>query len=56
MKLDTIGPLAQVLAFLQGAPLIARTLGADFARLEAPNGTGEVSVDLSMPLARPRVV
>jgi uncharacterized protein (TIGR02099 family) len=50
MKLGTIGPLAQVLAFLQSAPLIARTLGADFARLEAPNGTGEVSVDLSMPL------
>ena len=31
-------------------PLIARHLGADFARLEAPNGTGEVSVDLAIPL------
>jgi uncharacterized protein (TIGR02099 family) len=50
MKLDTIGPLAQVLEFLQSAPLIYRHLGGDFARLEAPNGTGEVSVDLRMPL------
>jgi len=50
MKLDTIGPLGQVLAFLQSAPLIERHLGGDFARLEAPNGTGEISVALSLPL------
>jgi uncharacterized protein (TIGR02099 family) len=50
MKLDTIGPLGQVLEYLQSAPLIARHLGPDFARLEAANGTGEVSVDLSLPL------
>ena len=33
-----------------GAPLIARYLGEDFARLEAPRGTGAVSLDLALPL------
>jgi uncharacterized protein (TIGR02099 family) len=47
---NTIGGLDQVLAFLNGAPLIARYLGADFARLEAPAGTGAVSLDLALPL------
>jgi uncharacterized protein (TIGR02099 family) len=50
LQADTIGPLGQVLAFLQGAPLIAREMGPNFARLEAPSGTGEVSVDLALPL------
>jgi len=50
LQVDTIGPLGQVLAFLQGAPLIARELGSDFTRLSAPSGTGEVRVDLSLPL------
>jgi uncharacterized protein (TIGR02099 family) len=50
LELDTIGPLEQVLEYLQSAPLIARHLGPDFARLEAPSGTGEVSLDLSLPL------
>jgi uncharacterized protein (TIGR02099 family) len=50
LELDTIGPLEQVLEYLQSAPLIARHLGPDFVRLEAPNGTGEVSLDLSLPL------
>jgi uncharacterized protein (TIGR02099 family) len=50
LEADTIGPLGQVLAFLQGAPLIARHLGPDFARLQAPDGTGEASVDLRLPL------
>jgi uncharacterized protein (TIGR02099 family) len=50
LKADTIGGLDQVLAFLNGAPLIARYLGQDFARLEAPGGTGAVSFDLALPL------
>jgi uncharacterized protein YhdP len=50
LQADTIGGLDQVLAFLNGAPLIARYLGADFARLEAPAGTGAVSLDLALPL------
>ena len=50
VQTETIGPLDQVLAFLKGAPLLVRHLGPDFARLEAPFGTGEVSVDLSLPL------
>ena len=39
-----------MLLFLNRAPLIARFLGADFARLEAPAGTGAVSLDLKLPL------
>ncbi len=50
LQADTIGGLDQVLAFLNGAPLISRYLGADFARLEAPAGTGAVSLDLALPL------
>jgi uncharacterized protein YhdP len=50
LQADTIGPLGEVLAFLKGAPLIANYLGPDFARLEAPSGTGEVGLDLSLPL------
>jgi uncharacterized protein (TIGR02099 family) len=46
----TIGGLDQVLAFLNGAPLIAGFLGEDFPRLEAPSGTGAVNVDLALPL------
>jgi uncharacterized protein (TIGR02099 family) len=50
LQANTIGGLDQVLAFLNGAPLIARYLGKDFARLEAPSGTGAVSLDLKVPL------
>ncbi len=50
LQADTIGGLDQVLAFLNGAPLIARYLGEAFARLEAPAGTGAVSLDLALPL------
>jgi uncharacterized protein (TIGR02099 family) len=50
LQANTIGGLDQVLAFLNGAPLIARYLGEDFARLDAPSGTGAVSLDLSLPL------
>jgi uncharacterized protein (TIGR02099 family) len=46
----TTGDLDQVLAFLNGAPLIAAYLGEDFARLETPRGTGEVALDLTLPL------
>jgi uncharacterized protein (TIGR02099 family) len=50
LQADTIGGLDQVLAFLNSAPLITRYLGAEFARLEAPAGTGAVSLDLALPL------
>jgi uncharacterized protein (TIGR02099 family) len=50
LQAHTIGALDQVLAFLNGAPLIARHLGEDFARLGAPSGTGAVSLDLALPL------
>lgn len=50
LQADTIGGLDQVLEFLNSAPLIARFLGEDFARLEAPSGTGAVSIDLALPL------
>ncbi|HET7925034.1 MAG TPA: DUF3971 domain-containing protein, partial [Rhodanobacteraceae bacterium] len=50
LQADTIGGLDQVLAFLDGAPLIARYLGEDFARLEAPSGTAAASIDLALPL------
>ena len=50
LQADTIGGLDQVLAFLNRAPLIARYLGEEFARLEAPSGTGAVSLDLALPL------
>jgi uncharacterized protein (TIGR02099 family) len=50
LQADTIGGLDQVLAFLNAAPLISRYLGEDFVRLEAPGGTGAVSLDLALPL------
>ena len=50
LQAETIGGLDQVLAFLNGAPLIANYLGEDFARLEAPSGTAAASVDLALPL------
>jgi uncharacterized protein (TIGR02099 family) len=50
LQADTIGALDQVLAFLNGAPLIARHLGEDFARLGAPSGSAAVSLDLALPL------
>jgi len=50
LKTATIGPLADVLAFLNAAPLISSYLGEDFARLESPSGTGEVALDLELPL------
>jgi uncharacterized protein (TIGR02099 family) len=46
----TAGPLDQVLAFLNDAPLIARYLGEDFAQLEALAGTAAVDLDLFLPL------
>jgi uncharacterized protein (TIGR02099 family) len=52
LQAHTIGGLDQVLAFLNRAPLIARFLGEDFARLEAPSGTGAASIDLKLPLRR----
>jgi hypothetical protein len=56
LRSDTIGGLDQVLAFLNGAPLIARYLGEDFARIEAPAGTGAVSLDLALPrVTAPRI-
>jgi len=51
MKLATTGPLAEVIDYLDSAPLIVRSLGSAFARIEAPSGTAEVSLDLKLPLA-----
>ncbi|HET8699515.1 MAG TPA: YhdP family protein, partial [Gammaproteobacteria bacterium] len=50
LDLGSVGPLDQVLAYLKSAPLIARELGPDFERLSAPSGTGEVRVNLELPL------
>lgn len=50
LQATTTGELGQVLAFLNAAPLIVRSLGDDFVRLEAPAGTGNVSLDLLLPL------
>jgi uncharacterized protein (TIGR02099 family) len=50
LQAGTIGGLDQVLAFLNGAPLIARFLGEDFTRLAAPSGSGAVNFDLLLPL------
>jgi len=50
LQANTTGGLDQVLAVLNGAPLIARYLGDDFARLEAAAGTGNVALDLKVPL------
>jgi uncharacterized protein (TIGR02099 family) len=50
LQANTTGPLGQVLQYLQAAPLISRTLGSNFARLSAPAGTGEVGIDLKLPL------
>ncbi|HEX5420135.1 MAG TPA: DUF3971 domain-containing protein, partial [Gammaproteobacteria bacterium] len=47
---DTNGPLADVLAFLQGAPPIAERLGPGYERLHAPAGRGAVTLDLGLPL------
>ncbi len=50
LKADTTGPLADVLTVLNTSPQISRNLGPDFARLQAPGGTGDISLDLSLPL------
>jgi uncharacterized protein (TIGR02099 family) len=50
LQAHTIGGLDQLLAFLNGAPLIANYLGEDFARLQAPSGSAAVGVDLALPL------
>lgn len=52
LQAQTIGPLDQVVAYLQGAPLIARYLGPDLARISAPFGTGEAGIDLRLPIKR----
>jgi len=50
LKLGTTGPLADVIDYLDSAPLIARSLGPAFARIEAPRGAADVSLDLKVPL------
>jgi uncharacterized protein (TIGR02099 family) len=50
LKGKTSGALGQVLAFLNSASLISHYLGLNFARLQAPAGTGDVSLDLLLPL------
>ena len=46
----TLGPLQDVIAFLQTAPLIATQLGPEYSRLHAHAGTGAVGLKLDMPL------
>ena len=50
VEAQTTGPLQDVFRFLNEAPLIARHLGPDLARLEARGGIGNVAVDLGLPL------
>ena len=50
LQTSTTGDLEQLLAFLNGAPLIARHLGEDFGRLEALAGSADVDLDLTLPL------
>lgn len=50
MKVATNGPFSDVLDYLDSSPMIAQSLGPAFARLEAPRGTADVSVDLKLPL------
>jgi uncharacterized protein (TIGR02099 family) len=50
LQANTTGGLDQVLAFLNGAPMIRGHLGQDFARLEAWAGTGDIALDLALPL------
>jgi uncharacterized protein (TIGR02099 family) len=52
LQATTTGELDQVLAFLNAAPLVTRSLGRDFERLEAYAGTGSVAVDLFLPLRK----
>jgi len=47
---ETVGPLEDVVRFLNDAPLIARHLGPDLARLEAQGGSGKVTFALGLPL------
>jgi uncharacterized protein (TIGR02099 family) len=46
----TAGPLADVLTFLNSAPLIAHHLGPGYQRLKAPAGRARVDLDLHLPL------
>src|SRR5690606_25066168 len=52
LELDatTHGPLADVLTFLRSAPQIAAKLGPGYERLSAPEGTGDVDLELGLPL------
>jgi len=50
LQTTTTGGIDQLLAFLNGAPLIARHLGEDFVRLEALAGSADVTLDLTLPL------
>ena len=50
VEAQTTGPLQDVFRFLNEAPLIARHLGPDLARLEAQGGIGNVTLDLGLPL------
>jgi uncharacterized protein (TIGR02099 family) len=50
LQTATTGGLDQLLAFLNGSPLIARHLGEDFSRLEALAGSADVTLDLMLPV------
>jgi uncharacterized protein (TIGR02099 family) len=46
----TEGPLAEVITFLQTAPLIAEQLGPEYSRLRAHAGTGDVALRVDLPI------
>lgn len=50
LKARTNGPLAGVLDYLRGAPLIAAHLGPDIERLAATGGDGGIDAALALPL------
>ena len=50
LESETVGPLADVLAFLKTTPPIARQLGPGYDRVYASSGEGRVAFSLALPL------
>ena len=50
LAVESQGPLAGVVDYLRGVPLIASHLGPDFSRIVVAGGTGAIDVDLELPL------
>ena len=47
---STRGPLGEALRYLKEAPMIARHLGPDLARVQSGSGTADVTFELQLPL------